>query len=60
MGRLKGIIAEDRQLIVQSVVREVAIMSGGVVSGEGGTTAGLQTKAGGYILTRGGLRILAK
>ena len=49
---------------VRGVVREVATMQGvGVVDGSGGTGSGagvLQTKAGGYILTKGGLRILVK
>jgi len=50
--------------VISDVVKEVATMSGsgvvdgGVSIGEGGTA--LLTKAGGYILTRGGVRILVK
>ena len=55
----RGIVTEDRERLVQPVVREVAIMQTSV-TGAGAGGGGLQTKAGGYILTRGGLRIKVK
>ena len=55
----RGIITEDREMLVIPVVRGVAIMQAG---GGGAPTASgfLETKAGGYILTKAGIRIQVK
>jgi len=46
--------------VIQGVVKEVATMQGsGIVDGMGRGVA-LQTKAGGFILTKSGLRIKVK
>jgi len=49
----------ERQGLVKGVVRDVARMVGSAATGISGGT-GIRTKAGGFILTKSGLRIKVK
>ena len=58
MGK-RGPISESREMLGRDVVRDVAIMSAGSLAPPY-SSYGLRTIAGGFILAKSGLRILAK